>query len=298
MIRRRGTLLVFGLVAICCLFASDLAHASGYYYEATTTTTAQGKKRDDQMKVLAWVDGDKAKVQFVSHEKKGMFAEGGYLVTTDGGETVYLVNPKEKTYSTFDMEAMMSAVGQVIDTMNQMGGMMKMEFTDIHNELLLEESGDSILGHSTTHYRYKSGYTMNLKVMGMRQRSTSESIQDLWSTEDLAARGFGVWLRPDRNMRTGNEEFDKLINQEMSKIKGFPLKSVVVSTTTNKKGKSQQVTATTSVDLLREESIADGTFGWPDDYTEIEFIPEMQGDDAQGGQGKKKKGGLGSLFGG
>jgi len=140
---------------------------------------------------------------------------------------------------------------------------------------------------------------MRIKMMGMKQENRVDMIQDVWSTDELEARGFGVWLRPDRALKTGNEEFDKLISSQAETVRGFPLKTVNVSTTTNKKGKSTQATSTTEVTTLREESISASTFGWPDSYTEVEIIPEIpEGYDQQGeaqDEGGKKKG-LKGLF--
>lgn len=102
-----------------------------------------------------------------------------------------------------------------------------------------------------------------------------EMLQDVWCTDDYDARGFAVWLRPDRRLRTGHEGLDELMNNEWSKIEGFPLKSVVVSTSTSKKGKSTQHTSTTEVTRLEEETIEASVFGWPDTFDEIQIIPEM-----------------------
>ena len=272
---------------------------AGHYYEAITTSDTDQKKKQDVMKVRAWVEDSNAKVEFLTGEKKGFFAAGSYLVTTDGGETVYLVNPSEETYGSFDMEAMLATMGQVMDMMSQTGGMMKMEFTDVSSEMLSEEAGGSVLGQDTTHYRWKTGYTMRMKMMGFKQETRTDMIQDIWSTDSLDAKGFGVWLRPDRSMRTGNEELDKLISSQATTVRGFPLKTVNVSTMTGKKGKSTQMTSTTEVTILREESVPGSTFTWPDTYTEVEIIPEMpegygQQGDAQDEGGKKK--GLKGLF--
>ena len=273
---------------------------AGHYYEAVTTSdTGQKKKRQDVMQVRAWVEGSGAKVEFLTGEKNGFFAAGSYLVTTNGGETVYLVNPKEETYGSFDMEAMMATMGQVMNMMSQTGGMMKMEFADVSSEMLSEEAGGSVLGHDTTHYRWKTGYTMRMKMMGFKQETRTDMIQDIWSTDSLDAKGFGVWLRPDRSMRTGNEELDKLISSQATTVRGFPLKTVNVSTMTSKKGKSTQMTSTTEVTILRKESVPGSTFTWPDTYTEVEIIPEMpQGTDQQGEDAEEdgKKKGLKGLF--
>lgn len=296
---QRKLLALSTLALMGALVFPGLATAGHYYEAVTTSDTGQKKKKQDVMQVRAWVDGEAAKVEFVTGEKEGPFASGSYLVTTDGGETVYLVNPKDETYGSFDMEAMMAAAGQAMNALSQTGGMMKMEFTDVSSEMLSEEAGGSVLGHDTTHYRWKSGYTMRMKMMGFKQENRVDMIQDVWSTDALDARGFGVWMRPDRALRTGNEEFDKLISSQAATVKGFPLKTVNVSTTTGKKGKTMQTTSTTEVTTLREESIAASTFGWPDSYTEVEIIPEMpegygQQGDAQDEGGKKK--GLKGLF--
>ena len=262
------------LALIGALVFPALATA-GHYYEAVTTNDTGQKKKQDVMQVRAWVEDSNAKVEFLTGEKNGFFSAGSYLVTTDGGETVYLVNPEEETYGSFDMEAMMATMGQVMNMMSQTGGMMKMEFADVSSEMLSEEAGGKVLGYDTTHYRWKSGYTMRMKMMGFKQETRTDTIQDIWSTDSLDARGFGVWLRPDRALRTGNEEFDKLISSQATTVRGFPLKMVNVSTMTGKKGKSTQMTSTTEVTVLREESVADSTFKWPDNYTEVEIIPEM-----------------------
>jgi hypothetical protein len=263
------------LVLMGALLLPALATA-GHYYEATTISDlGQKKKHNDEVKVRAWVDGANARVEFVAGEKQGPFSTGSYLVTTDGGATVYLVNPEEETYGAFDMEAMMAAMGQAMNMLSQTGGMVKIEFADISSEMLSEEAGGSLLGYDTTHYRWQSGYTMRMKIMGMKQENRVEMIQDVWSTDDLEARGFGVWLRPDRALRTGNEEFDKLISSQVGMVRGFPLKTVNVSTTTGKKGKTMQTTSTTEVTILREESIPASTFKWPDHYSETEILPAM-----------------------
>jgi hypothetical protein len=289
-------------VTICLLLAASFA-AAGHYYEAVTSHQMEDAKGPDTMTVKAWVDGDNARIEFVTSEKKGWMANGNYLVTTDAGENVYLVDPKEETYARFSFEEMMATLGQAMSMMEQMGGMMKLEFTDVSTEKLLEEPGGSILGHPTTHLRYQTSYTMVMNMMGIKQQNRTEMIQDLWMTDELEARGFGVWLRPDRGLQTGNEGLDELMDQEMSKVTGFPLKTSTRSTVTNKKGESQTSSSLTEVTVLREESIDGDVFSWPPSYTETQLLPDMesaQAADQQGDEGskKKKKRGLKGLFGG
>jgi hypothetical protein len=260
---------------------------AGQYYEAVTTNNFQGGKNGDTTTVHSWVDEDKSRVEFITGQKDGWMADGNYLVTVDGGENTYLIDPKEKTYARFSFEEMMAGVGQAMKAMESMGGMVKMDFTDVSTEKLLEESGGELLGYETTHYRFKSHYVMEMSIMGMGQTNTSDTIQDLWTTDKLDARGFAMWLRPDRGMQTGNEGLDKLFNQEMSKLNGFPLKMTTQTTTTDKKGKKSQNSSSTIVTVLREESIAADKFEWPSDYTETSLIPDMSGEGGESEDGEK-----------
>jgi len=287
---KRNTISAFGLLAAMVLLGASVASA-GYYYESVTEGRAAGKRKGHHQKINGWVEGDHARVEFASGEKKGWFADGNYLVTTDGGENVYLINPKDETYAPFNLNEMMASLGQAMNMMEQMGGMVKIEITDTNSEKLLEEPGGSILGHSTTHYRYQSGYTMNLKMMGIKQQTKNDTLMDIWSTDALEARGFGIWLKPGSQMRTGNEGLDKMIGEQFEKIQGFPLKMVMETTATNKKGKEQKSTSTIEVTVLREESVADDKFAWPDHYTETEVLPDaaQSVEDAMASAKKEKK---------
>jgi hypothetical protein len=274
------------VMSACLLVVASVAQA-GQYYEAVTSNMMEGERNADIMTVNSWVDGDKSRVEFVTGSDKGFMADGNYLVSVDGGENTYLVDPGEKTYSRFNLDEMMAGVGQAMKAMESMGGMVKMEFRDVSTSKLLEEPGGEIMGYATTHYRFTSHYVMEMKIMGMGQTTTTDTIQDLWVTDKLDARGFGTWLRPSRGMQTGNEGMDKLFKQEMSKLKGFPLKSNTQSTMVDKKGKQQNNSSSTIVTVLREEDIPAGKFEWPSDYQETALIAALGEGQEAGDDGEK-----------
>ena len=274
-------------MALSTLLAATSVNA-GHYYEAVTTSNLDGKRDSTEVVVNSWVDGDNSRVEFVSGEKDGWMSDGNYLITTDGGENVFLVDPDEETYARFSLQEMMSTLGQAMDSMEQLGGMMKMEFTDLSTEKLLEEPGGDVLGYETTHYRYQTQYTMRLSIMGMKQKNTTVSVQDMWTTNELDAKGFAIWLRPDRGMQTGNDGLDELLDQEWSKINGFPLMITTDSTVTDKKGRITKNNSSTQVKVLREESVAADLFTWPENYTETQLIPVGGDSDQSEDDGKKK----------
>lgn len=258
---------------------------AGVYYKAESVIEPDNGQ-SQRMDVEAWVDGEKAKIVF-TESNNPMTPEGSYLLTTDGGQVLYLVNPEEKTYTEWDLAAMMQTLGAMMDSM---GGMMSMEFSEPQVEKLLEEDGGSILGMSTTHYRYRTTYTMDLKVMGMRRSNEIETVQDLWTTEEMDEAALGVWLR-STPPETGNEDIDGLVQAEIAKVQGFPLKTVTVSTTTGEKKKRSTTTrSTTEVKVLERRDAPAGSFEIPAGYEEREMLPQTE----EGGESNPLKG----LFGG
>ena len=281
------------------LFAlAALPSFAGIHYKAVTKTE-DASNQAGNIAVEGWVAGEKAKVEFSEANKNNPVAKkGAYLITKDGGRTIYFVDPSEKTYAEWDLQAMMGMVGSV---MQGMGPLLKVEFSDPKVEKLLEEDGGTISGLPTTHYRYRTSYNMKIKVMGMGQEANVVTEQDVWATDKLQDVGLGIWLR-NEPPRTGNANFDKLIAGEMERAKGFPLKTVTVSTTTQKKGK-QTVTRST-MEVTQLDTSADvpaSSFEIPAGYQETQLLPTAEAGEEEEEQGlgallrnrKKKDGGDG-----
>lgn len=237
---------------VCLVLIATGSAGAGTYYEARSTNDgAQG----GNLMVRAWVDGNLARVEFQESDNP-LMKQGGYLLTRDGGEVVYFVDPDEGTYMEWNLAGMMSGLG---GAMQGLGGMVKMEFADQKIEKLLEEPGGSILGYDTTHYRYRSTYSIEVRVMGMVQKTRNDVTQEVWSTTQLEDAGFGVWLR-NAPPETGIEGLDEFIAAEMGKIQGFPLKSESVTVSTDQRGRSTTSRTGTEVTLIREEEIDPGLF--------------------------------------
>jgi hypothetical protein len=259
--------------ASVALFAAALAAPAqaGIHYRATTKN--EGVRGAEQsMEVEAWVDGANAKVLFANSDNP-VLGTGTYLLTSDGGETLYLVNPEEKTYSAFDLGSMMAGAGAIL---KGMGPMMKVSFANQKVEKLAEEAGPSILGYATTHYRFRTSYDLDIRVMGMGQSSHSDTVTDTFATTALTDAGFGAWLR--REPRTGIEDLDRMIASEVSKgIHGVPLKMVAVTKTKDQRGRESEATTTMEVTAMKEEAVPASAFALPKGYERVELTPAMPG---------------------
>ncbi len=105
---RRSARIAIVMALATALLPLSAAIAEGYYYEATTVDQLENGKERSRSQVRGWIDGPAAKVEFAD-QKGTMFKPGSYLLTKDAGRTLYLVDPKEKAYSRWDLEAMLAS---------------------------------------------------------------------------------------------------------------------------------------------------------------------------------------------
>lgn len=253
---------------------------AGIHYRARTYQEGANAAKEMNMTVEAWIDGLNAKILF--QESGNPFMEKGtYLVTSDGGQTLYLVNAKEKTYSEWDLNAILNMADSM---MQSMGPMMSLEIENPHVETLLEEDGGDIHGYSTTHRQFRTTYSMQMKIMGMKRAQNHDSVQDIWSTTEIDHEAFGVWLRREPPAM-GNTGLKELVEAEMSKIRGFPLKTVDQVTTAGKKGKQRTTRTITEVTELSEMAIDSGLFAIPAGFEEVQMMPQAGEQEGSGGRG-------------
>jgi len=275
------------LVAAAALPSPALA---GIHYEAVTSS--EGAGQNQRTAVEAWIDGEKAKIAFTESGTPGL-RQGQYLLTRDGGETLLLVDPKEKAYAEWDLAAMLQMFGSVLQAM---GPVLNFKIENVEVEKLGQEPGGTVAGLATTKTRWRTEYDLTMKILGMGRTNHVETVQEVWTTDELADPALGVWLRGASP--TGFAELDQLFSAEMEKLDGFPLKSVATTTTTGQKGRqSQESRMTTEVTSLdRSAAIPESTFEIPEGYTRSEaLVPQS----AQGeGEEEEEGNPFGRLLGG
>lgn len=236
-------------------------------------TTAEGGKGVEQQNsvVRTWVSGDNGKSLFEESGNR-LMGKGTYIITKDGGKTMYLVNPEEKTYMKWDLDSLMGMAGGAM-------AMMNMKFADPKVEALGEEPDGLIAGVPTVHYRFRTSYTMSMSFMMMKKKSKVVKEEEIWATPKLVDAALAIWLRKTPP-KTGNEDLDGLIRAEMGKVQGFPLKRRTVTTNTDEKGKVETSTVTMEVTDLQMAPVPDSTFEIPQGYKETSMT-------GTGGEGRE-----------
>lgn len=258
---------IFLLLLLTLLLGSAGTTQADLYFKSVTETEPSNGNAPADIVVEGWIKGEKAKISFLETGDNPVMPEGAYLLTKDSGKTFLLVNPKDKTYSEWDIQAMMQMAGAMMDSL---GGVMKFEISEPQVELLSEEKGESILGRSTRHYRIRTTYDMKMKVIGIKRNIATDTLQDLWTTTAIDDEAFGAWLRKEP-ASTGNDQLDKLISSEVGKTEGFVLRSITETrTVSGKKKKEQTSRSKTEVTELEERRIDDDTFDLPGNFQQTE----------------------------
>jgi hypothetical protein len=267
----RQRLMLVGAIVL----RATLSSFAGWEY--STVTSAEGsqhsQRRNNQM--TGWVDGDKAKIEFLQSDSP-LTAAGSYLVTKDGGKIMYMVNPRTKTYSKWDIASIAGFAGGAMQMMN-----MKISAPKV--ETLLEEKGEKIAGFATTHYRFRTSYTAEMNFMGIRRATSTVTEEDIWACPELNDAGLTVWVN-QQGVKTGNEQLDKLVQAEMEKVKGFPLKRIAVTTTKDGNGEPQVMKMTTQVTEIKKANPSASLFALPAGYQETPMLSPISG--GKGGQPK------------
>ena len=271
-------MILAGLVVLC----ATLSSFAGWEYSAVTR--AEGSQQSEMMnsQMSSWVDGDKAKIEFIKSGSP-LTPPGSFIITKDGGKTMHMVDPQQKTYTKWDIEGMAGMAGGAMQMMN-------MKISTPKVEKLLEEKGGKIAGFPTTHYRFRTEYTMEMNFMGIQQATSTITEEDVWSCQELNDAGLSAWMN-QQGTKSGNEQLDKLIKSEMDKIKGFPLKRIVATTTKESNGKTQVMKMTTEVTAIKKASPDSALFELPAGYKETSMFSSMLGADASGAEGDPKKAG-------
>lgn len=257
---------VLGLLSIAAA-APALAGTSFTSVTRTGTEGKNGRPGTGETKIHGVVDGLGSKVEFLDSANP-MMPAGTYGVTKDGGKTLYIVDPKERTYYPLDMEGVL---GESMGAMKGMGADIKIE--NLKVEKLLDEGGPTMLGLPTRHYKFKTSYTMTMKMMGTHTSTQITTEDETWSSPKLSDAAFGLWLRRDP-IKTGIEDMDKLMKAEMSKIEGFPLKKITVLTSASGSGKGaapQTTTTTMEVTEIQTVSPSGSMFEVPAGYQKTKF---------------------------
>ena len=215
---RRRTLAVLAGLAVAA------PAVAGVRYTAVTHTS-----HGDRSIVAVETEGAGTRVEF--RDRNADFRAGDYLVTADGGDTLYWVEPRKRRYSAVDLEALAQLVGRV---MQGIPGVFWQRIDEPRVEKLFEAAGPVVLGHPTRHlrflmtYRERSRVTLPAKhgATSTREETWNQVVHDVWVTDAVAVPRIDTWMKT--RFRTFYPDLDRFLAAEASLDQGFPLRSETV----------------------------------------------------------------------
>jgi hypothetical protein len=235
---------------------------AGITYTAVTRTILGSKNQAGNMKVQAWVDGQRARMDFIESALPQL-QSGTYLVSSDGGDTAFYIDPRSKTFERWEITNM---IANMADVMRALRSQMKVRFEEPKVEKLLEEAGPRMHGMRTRHYRYRTSYTTHIEMAGSETIST-EMVEDIWTTTAIVEPGLMELL--NKRPSSGDEQLDRIIQKEMDKVPGFPLKRVT-STRTDTKNQTNESRTEMEITDLKKADVAASWFEVPKGYKELD----------------------------
>ena len=212
---------------------------------------------------MAEVEGSQMRLE-VSQGDKVLFGDNSVILSRDGGETLIVLNPKDKTFYEIQLAEMFGAMGNV---MKSMGGMFKMNIDN--QKVTVKDAGDGgmVEGFPTTRYVTDASYDLVMEMMGRKMVTSITTQTETWSTDKLD-RHYMTFVQ-QKGFRTGMEDLDRLIQAQSSEMKGFPLKQVTRTTSTQGK-KSETSTTTVTISEIEEKKVPASRFEIPAGYQKTE----------------------------
>lgn len=270
--------------------SAPLSGGTTYEWVVRSQSTRTGDKESVMMRGRGTFAGKDGKLEILeaaaqNGAQSNMFGgKGSYFLVLDGGKKMMMVDPANKQYMEWDFASMMAGMSKMV---NAVGGMVKMEMSDVKIDAQNLGAGETIQGYPTVHYRMVQNYSMSVKVFGHESKSRNESTTDYYFAPSL--RGLANPFVSNSNAYSSsfdmfnNPDFKSQMSAAMAKIgsAGVPLKTVAKSVRTDEKGKQETSVTTTEMVNFRNGDIPASTFAIPAGYTLIQ-MPKLDANMAAG----------------
>src|SRR6476620_2714839 len=257
--------------------SAPMAGGTTYEFIVHSTSSANGDKEMVMMRGRGTFAGTDGRIDILEAGPQGgtntFGSKGSYFLVLDAGKKMILVDPTNKQYMQWDMANMIAGMSKMV---NAVGGLVKMEMSDIKSDAQDLGPGETIQGYATHHYRMTQNYTMNVKMFGRSSKSRSESTTDYYfapalralsnpfvSNSQAWASSFDMFNNPD---------YKTQMQAASAKIQyGVPVKTVIKTVATDEKGKVTTSTVTSEMVNFRNTDVPSSTFAIPAGYTQVQM---------------------------
>lgn len=206
---------VIPALLLATLVSGVLPAAVLYDFRQTFRSDAQGRPAGE-VEGSGVIDGDRSRIDYTGGN---LYPIGTYVIAQAGARQFLVVNPISKTYAEISSESMSQRLksGEI-------------EIANLKTRVEKMGQGIPVAGFPTEHWVIEMTYQVTWKGGPIPLTQNVQSLVERWTTAafgDVA----GTFLDQSALM-TGDPKIDEIINAEMSKVKGFPLRIVTTVGTT------------------------------------------------------------------
>jgi hypothetical protein len=271
------------IAAVPVLLAASAPPTGGTSYEfiVRSTSTQTGNKESVMMRGRGTFAGDDAKIEIIetggaaAANSNAFGGKGSYFLVVDGGKKMLLVDPSQKTYLEWDMQSMIAGMAKMV---NALGGLVKMDMSDVKIDAQDMGPGEKVQGYQTKHVRMTQNYTVTAKLFGKSSKSRSETTVDYYFAPALKAlvnpfvQNSQAWASSLDMFN--NADYKSQMAAAQSKVQGVPVKTVVRTVSTDEKGKQQTSVVTTEMVNFKNVDVPSATFAIPTGYQLVQ-LPKL-----------------------
>lgn len=268
--------------AIPVVFAAAKPVADGMSYEFVmkSTSRATSNKETVTMRGRGTYAGDDAKIEILDAASstggtEAFGGKGSYFIVRDGGKEMLLVSPRDKQYMKWDIANMFAGMSKAL---NAVGGLVKMQISDVKIDAQDLGAGESVQGYPTRHIRMMQNYTVSASMFGRKSTTRSETTTDYYFAPSLRIANpfisnsqqmammaqFDMFKNPDyqSQMTAANAKLPKT---------GVPLKTVTTTVSTDEKGKQETSVTTMEMVNFKAGNFSKADFAVPSGYAMVEM---------------------------
>jgi hypothetical protein len=242
------------VAAIACAVAARLN--AGLTYRTETITAGV---RPHTFNGVVKIEAGQSRFEVIKSDEK-MFEAGSIVLSSAKEDVITVLNPARKTYYVIDLAKVASSVAETQKQLAPWMTIPKPE-TAVRNE----GSGGIVEGYATQRWVIDAVINMKMHAPADNREKRFATTSEIWTTDKLPAEASSVI---QGSSLPGDPILDA-IRESHAKLKGFPLKSVTV-TTMSIGGSTTTSTSRTNVTGIRRASFPPSAFTIPAGYRKVD----------------------------
>lgn len=230
---------------------------AAYRYDFTASKTDD----DGETAGTVYVAGDRWRID-VASESAGK--AGDYLLSTDGGRTITIVHPDQRSYSVHDAGDFERIVSRV---MRGLDAVMTLQLRDAKVATASLGAGEAVAGRATRRYRLTQEYEVSVGMFGVSSDTRQRVVTDYWVDPRLALPRNPV-LEMMSTLETALAQHDAAFVRRSAEarrtlFRGAPLKVVVTAESREDDGAVKRKVRTIQLGEIQQVAIDAPVFEVP-----------------------------------